>query len=117
MRQKIIAVVLMLLAAVAMAADVGKAEQTATKFLNDVKTAVRVASIASVGILLADVVYTLFVRRRGLPELFGSAWFWVPFLIIIVPIILYIVAQFSPEVKSIYDKIVEGSCPFLYCPS
>jgi cytochrome c biogenesis protein ResB len=68
------------------------------------------------GILLGDVIYTLFVRRRGLPELFGSAWFWVPFMFIMVPIILYIVAQFSPEVKSIYDKIVEGRCPFLYCP-
>jgi len=117
MRQKIIAVMLMLLAAVAMAADVEKAEQTASEFLNNVKTAVWAASIASVGILLGDVIYTLFVRRRGLPELFGSAWFWVPLVIIMVPIILYIVSQFSPEVKSIYDKIVEGRCPFLYCPS
>jgi cytochrome c biogenesis protein ResB len=116
MRQKIVTVVLMLLAAVAMAADVERAEQVATEFLNNVKTAVWAASIASVGILLGDVVYTLFVRRRGLPELFGSAWFWVPLVIIMVPIILYIVAQFSPEVKSIYDMIVEGRCPFLYCP-
>jgi cytochrome c biogenesis protein ResB len=117
MRQKIIVVVLMLLAAAVMAADVGKAEQAASEFLNNVKTAMWAVSIASVGILLGDVIYTLFVRRRGLPELFGSAWFWVPFMIIMVPIILFIVAQFSPEVKSIYDKIVEGRCPFLYCPS
>jgi cytochrome c biogenesis protein ResB len=116
MNYKTIAIALLTLAAVAMAADVGKAEQTATEFLNNVKTAVWAASLASVGILLGDVVYTLFVRRRGLPELFGSAWFWVPLVIIMVPIILYIVAQFSPEVKAVYDKIVEGRCPFLYCP-
>ena len=117
MSYKTIAIALIMLAAVAMAADVGKAEQAASDFLSNVKTAVWAASIASVGILLGDVVYTLFVRRRGLPELFGSAWFWVPFIFIMVPIILGIVAQFSPEVKSIYDKIVEGRCPFLYCPS
>jgi|ADKH01.1.fsa_nt_gi hypothetical protein len=116
MNYKTIAIALLTLAAVAVAADVGKAEQAATEFLNNVKTAVWAASLASVGILLGDVVYTLFVRRRGLPELFGSAWFWVPLVIIMVPIILYIVAQFSPEVKSVYDKIVEGRCPFLYCP-
>jgi cytochrome c biogenesis protein ResB len=116
MHQKIIVVTLMLLTAAVMAADVEKAEQAASEFLNNVKTAVWAVSLASVGILLGDVVYTLFVRRRGLPELFGSAWFWVPFMIIMVPIILGIVAQFSPEVKSIYDKIVEGRCPFLYCP-
>jgi len=116
MNYKIIAIALLTLAAVAMAADVGKAEQAASEFLGSVKTAVWAASLASVGILLGDVVYTLFVRRRGLPELFGSAWFWVPLVIIMVPIILYIVAQFSPEVKAIYDKIVEGRCPFLYCP-
>jgi len=117
MNYKTIAMALLVLAAVATAADVGKAEEAASDFLSKVKTAVWAASLASVGILLGDVVYTLFVRRRGLPELFGSAWFWVPFMIIMVPIIFGIVAQFSPEVKSIYDKIVEGSCPFLYCPS
>jgi uncharacterized membrane protein len=111
-----ITLTLVMLVAVVAAADVEKAEKAANEFLNQVKTAVWAASIASVGILLADVVYTLFVRRRGLPELFGSAWFWVPFTIIMVPIILYIVAQFSPEVKSVYDKITEGRCPFLYCP-
>ncbi len=116
MNYRTIVVVLTILAAVVAAADVGKAEQFASEFLDQVKTAVWAVSIASVGILLADVVYTLFVRRRGLPELFGSAWFWVPFIIIMVPIILYIVSQFSPEVKSIYDRIVEGRCPFLYCP-
>jgi len=117
MNYKTIAMALLVLAAVATAADVGKAEEAASDFLSEVKTAVWAASLASVGILLGDVVYTLFVRRRGLPELFGSAWFWVPFMIIMVPIIFGIVAQFSPEVKSIYDKIVEGRCPFLYCPS
>jgi len=117
MNYKTIAIVLIMLAAATMAADVGAAEQAANDFLNNVKTAVWAVSIASVGILLADVVYTLFVRRRGLPELFGSPWFWVPFMIIMVPIVLGIVAQFSPEVKSIYSKIVEGRCPFLYCPS
>jgi H+/Cl- antiporter ClcA len=116
MNYKTLAIMLVALAAVVMAADVGKAEQAASEFLNNVKTGVWAASIASVGILLGDVVYTLFVRRRGLPELFGSPWFWVPFMFIMVPIILGIVAQFSPEVKSVYDKIVEGRCPFLYCP-
>jgi hypothetical protein len=116
MNYKTLALALVALAMVAMAADVGKAEQAANDFLNAVKTAVRAVSIASVGILLGDVIYTLFVRRRGLPELFGSPWFWVPFMIIMVPIVLGIVAQFSPEVGSIYNKIVEGGCPFLYCP-
>jgi cytochrome c biogenesis protein ResB len=116
MNYKTIAIALLTLAAVAMAADVNKAVDAATDFLNKVRTGVWAASLASVGILLGDVVYTLFVRRRGLPELFGSAWFWVPLLIIMVPIILYIVAKFSPEVKAVYDKMVEGRCPFLYCP-
>ena len=116
MNYKTIAIALLKLAAVAMAANATLAEKAASDFLGSVKTAVWAASLASVGILLGDVVYTLFVRRRGLPELFGSAWFWVPLLLIMVPVILYIVAQFSPEVKAVYDKIVEGRCPFLYCP-
>jgi hypothetical protein len=110
-------VVLLMLAVAVLAVDVGQAETVATGFLNDVKTFVWLASLASVGILLADVIYTLLIRRRGLPELFSSGWFWVPFLFISVPIILGVVSLFSPEVKSIYDKIVEGRCPFLYCPS
>jgi cytochrome c biogenesis protein ResB len=110
-------VVLLMLAVTVLAVDVGQAETVATGFLNDVKTFVWLASLASVGILLADVIYTLLIRRRGLPELFSSGWFWVPFLFISVPIIFGVVSQFSPEVKSIYDKIVEGRCPFLYCPS
>jgi cytochrome c biogenesis protein ResB len=111
------AVALLMLAAAALAVDVEKAEETATWFLDTVKTFVWYASLVSVGILLADVIFTLLIRRRGLPDLFSSWWFWVPFLFISVPIIFGVVSQFSPEVKSIYDWIVEGRCPFLYCPS
>jgi len=110
-------VMLLMLAVAVLAVDVGQAETVATGFLNDVRTFVWLASLVSVGILLADVIYTLLIRRRGLPELFSSGWFWVPFLFISVPIIFGVVSLFSPEVKSIYDKIVEDRCPFLYCPS
>jgi len=118
MNKKIIAVMaLMVLAAVVMALDVDKAEQTVKGTYTGVKKMVLLGTTyVALAVMLADIVFTLLIRRRGLPELFSSFWFWVPFLFVTVPVLLGLVSTFSPEVKSIYDKMVDEGCPFLYCP-
>jgi|GEM_PF-6761768 len=115
-RQAALAVLLLLLAAVAQAVDIDKAREATEKFLKDAKAAVWLASLFAVGLMLADVVYVLLIKRQGINDLFGSKWFLLPLLFVTVPIVLGVVAKFSPEVKAIYDVIVADGCPFLYCP-
>jgi hypothetical protein len=66
--------------------------------------------------MIGASVYVLFVRKRSFPELFGEWWFWVPIALQIVPVILYILSDITPLVKSVYDWVKEDPCPFLYCP-
>ncbi len=114
---KIAFTTMLLLAAAVLAVDTEKMQETADWSLYVVKLAVQGASTVSVALLLGATIYVLFIKRHGLPELFGNPWFLVPFNILMAVIILAIVSSFSPEVKSMYDKITGGGCPFLYCPS
>jgi hypothetical protein len=113
---KITITTMLLLAAAVLALETEKMQQTADWSLNVVKLAVQGGSTLSVALLLGSAIYILLIKRHGLPELFGNPWFLVPFNILMAVIILAIVSSFSPEVKSIYDKITGGGCPFLYCP-
>jgi hypothetical protein len=113
---KITIATMLLLAAIVLAVDTEKMRETAGWSLDIVKLAVQGASTVSVALLLGTTIWVLLIKRHGLPELFGNPWFLVPFNILMAVIILGIVSTFSPEAKSIYDRITGGGCPFLYCP-
>jgi hypothetical protein len=66
--------------------------------------------------MLGATIYILVIRKRGIPELFGEWWFWLPIALNMVPVILYIVSDFTPLFKSVYDWVKQDMCPFLFCP-
>jgi hypothetical protein len=124
MRVRTIAIVLLMLAAVVMAQnqggnriiDIEKVEQAGKGISNDAKIVVLAINYIAIAAMIGASVYVLFVRKRSFPELFGEWWFWVPIALQIVPVILYILSDFTPLVKSVYDWVKEDPCPFLYCP-
>ncbi len=125
MRVKTIAIALLMLVAVIMAQNVGqggkivdiqKVEQAGKDISKDAKIVVLAINYIAIAAMIGASVYVLFVRKRGFPELFGEWWFWVPIALNVVPVILYILSDFTPLVKSVYDWIKEDPCPFLYCP-
>ncbi len=125
MRVKTIAIALLMLVAVIMAQNVGqggkiidiqKVEQAGKDISKDAKIAVLAINYIAIAAMIGASVYVLFVRKRGFPELFGEWWFWVPIALNVVPVILYILSDFTPLVKSVYDWIKRDPCPFLYCP-
>jgi len=119
-----IAIVLLMLVAVVMAQnqggnriiDIEKVEQAGKGISNDAKIVVLAINYIAIAAMIGASVYVLFVRKRSFPELFGEWWFWVPIALQIVPVILYILSDFTPLVKSVYDWVKEDPCPFLYCP-
>ncbi|MFZ8838919.1 MAG: hypothetical protein ACO2PM_08310 [Pyrobaculum sp.] len=124
MRVRTIAIVLLMLVAVVMAQnqggnriiDIEKVEQAGKGISNDAKIVVLAINYIAIAAMIGASVYVLFVRKRSFPELFGEWWFWVPIALQIVPVILYILSDFTPLVKSVYDWVKEDPCPFLYCP-
>jgi len=124
MRAKTIAIALLMLVAVVMAQnqggnriiDIGKVEQAGKGISNDAKIVVLAINYIAIAAMIGASVYVLFVRKRSFPELFGEWWFWVPIALQIVPVILYILSDITPLVKSVYDWVKEDPCPFLYCP-
>lgn len=107
---------LLLLVAMALAIEIERAESTTNEFVNNVKAAFRIAQIAAIGIMLADVIYHLFITRQGLHQLFRSMWFLIPLAFVALAIVLNITATIAPEFRPIYEVIKQGECPFLYCP-
>jgi len=124
MRAKTIAIALLMLVAVVMAQnqggnriiDIGKVEEAGRGISNDAKIVVLAINYIAIAAMIGASVYVLFVRKRSFPELFGEWWFWVPIALQIVPVILYILSDITPLVKSVYDWVKEDPCPFLYCP-
>jgi hypothetical protein len=126
MRVKTIAIALLMLVAVVMAQSVGqggnriidiqKVEQAGKDISKDAKIVVLAINYIAIAAMIGASVYVLFVRKRSFPELFGEWWFWVPIALNVVPVILYILSDFTPLVKSVYDWIKQDPCPFLYCP-
>jgi hypothetical protein len=120
MHAKAVAIALLMLVAVVMAQtkiiDVEKVESAGKETSKNAKIAVLALNYVSIAVMLGASVYVLFVRKRGFPELFGEWWFWVPIALNMVPVILYLLSDFTPLVKSIYDWVKQDTCPFLYCP-
>jgi hypothetical protein len=121
MHAKTIAIVLLMLVAVAMAQtadviDIEKIEGAGKETLKNAKIVVLALNYVALAAMIGASVYVLFVRKRSFPELFGEWWFWVPIALNIVPVILYLLSDFTPLVKSVYDQIKEDPCPFLFCP-
>jgi len=124
MRAKTIAIALLMLVAVVMAQnqggnkiiDIQKVEQAGKDISKDAKIAVLAINYIAIAAMIGASVYVLFVKKRGFPELLGEWWFWVPIALQIVPVILYILSDFTPLVKSVYDWVKRDPCPFLYCP-
>ena len=126
MRIGTIAVALLMLAAAAAAQNVGqgenkiidikKVEQAGKDISKDAKIAVLAINYIALAAMIGVSVYMLFVRKRGFPELFGEWWFWAVIALQVVPVILYILSDITPLVKSVYDWVKEDPCPFLYCP-
>ncbi len=119
MRVKTVAIVLLVLAVVVMAQDiidVQKVEGAGRETLRTAKIAVLAFNFVAIAVMIGASVYILFVRKRSFPELFGEWWFWVPIALNMVPVILYLLSDFTPLVKSVYDRIKEDPCPFLFCP-
>jgi hypothetical protein len=126
MYARTIAIALLVLVAVVMAQNVGqgggkiidiqKVEQAGKDISKDAKIVVLAINYIAIAAMIGASVYILFVRKRSFPELFGEWWFWVPIALQIVPVILYLLSDFTPLVKSVYDWIKQDQCPFLYCP-
>jgi hypothetical protein len=121
MRAKTIVIALLMLVAVVMAqnqkiVDIEKVEQAGRDISRDAKLFVLAVNYVAIAAMIIASVYVLFVRKRGFPELFGEWWFWVPIALNVVPVILYILSDFTPLVKAVYDWIKRDPCPFLYCP-
>ena len=122
MYARTIAIALLMLVAVAMAQtatqiiDVQKVESAGKETLKNAKIIVLALNYVALAAMIGASIYVLFVRKRSFPELFGEWWFWVPIALQIVPVILYLLSDFTPIVKSVYDWIKQDQCPFLYCP-
>ena len=118
MYARTIAIALLMLVAVvaAQVIDVGKIESAGKDTLKNAKTAVLALNYVALAAMIGASIYVLFVRKRSFPELFGEWWFWVPIALQIVPVILYLLSDITPLVKSVYDWIKQDQCPFLYCP-
>jgi hypothetical protein len=118
---KTIVITMLMLVAVVMAQqaqiiDVEKVEEAGKETLKNAKIAVLAINYVALAAMIGASVYVLFVRKRGFPELFGEWWFWVPIALNVVPVILYLLSDFTPLVKSVYDWVKEDPCPFLFCP-
>jgi magnesium-transporting ATPase (P-type) len=121
MYARTIAIALLVLVAVVMAQntpiiDVDKVKEGGEETLKNAKIVVLAINYVALAAMIGASVYILFVRKRSFPELFGEWWFWVPIALQIVPVILYLLSDFTPLVKSVYDWIKQDQCPFLYCP-
>jgi len=121
MRVKTIAIALLMLVAVVMAqqnniVNIQKVEEAGKGISKDAKIVVLAINYIAIAAMIGASVYVLFVRKRGFPELFSEWWFWVPIALQIVPVVLYMLSDFTPLVKSVYDWVKEDPCPFLYCP-
>jgi hypothetical protein len=122
MYTKAIAIVLLVLAAVVTAQqtteilDVEKVEQAGQGSLHTAKIIVLAFNLFAIGLMLGATIYILVIRKRGIPELFGEWWFWLPIALNMIPVILYIVSDFTPLFKSVYDWVKQDMCPFLFCP-
>jgi len=121
MYAKTITIALLMLVAVVMAQttsiiDVQKVESAGKDTLKNAKIVALALNYVALGVMIGASIYVLFVRKRSFPELFGEWWFWVPIALNMVPVILYLLSDFTPLVKSIYDWVKQEQCPFLYCP-
>jgi len=126
MYARTIAIALLVLVAVVMAQNVGqggdkiidiqKVERAGKDISKDAKIVVLAFNYIAIAAMIGATVYVLFVRKRSFSELFGEWWFWVPIALQIVPVILYLLSDITPLVKSVYDWIKQDPCPFLYCP-
>jgi hypothetical protein len=122
MYARAIAIALLMLVAVVMAQtttkiiDVEKVESAGKETSKNAKIVVLAINYVAIAVMLGASVYVLFVRKRGFPELFGEWWFWVPIALNMVPVILYLLSDFTPLFKSVYDWVKQDMCPFLYCP-
>jgi hypothetical protein len=120
MRAKILAIMLLMLAVAVMAQDkvidIEKVRKAGTDISRDAKYVVLAFNYIAIAAMIGATVYVLFVRKRSFPELFGEWWFWVPIALNVVPVILYLLSDITPLVKSVYDWIKRDPCPFLYCP-
>ncbi len=96
--------------------DVEKIGQAGENSLRNAKIIGLAFNYLALGLMLGASVYVLVVRKRSLPELFGEWWFWAPIAVNMVPVILYLISDFTPLIRSLYDQIREDPCPFLYCP-
>ena len=126
MRVGTIAIALLMLVAVVAAQNVGqggnriidieKVEQAGKGISSDAKIVVLAINYIALAAMIGISVYTLFVRKRSFPELFGEWWFWAVIALQVVPVILYILSDITPLAKSVYDWVKQDPCPFLYCP-
>jgi hypothetical protein len=122
MYARAVAIALLMLVAVVMAQtttkiiDVEKVKDAGKETSKNAKIVVLALNYVSIAAMLGASVYVLFVRKRGFPELFGEWWFWVPIALNMVPVILYLLSDFTPLIKAIYDWVKQDTCPFLYCP-
>lgn len=121
MYAKTIAIALLMLVAVVTAQttniiDIQKVESAGKDTSKYAKITVLAINYVAIAVMLGASVYILFVRKRGFPELFGEWWFWVPIALNMVPVILYLLSDITPLVKSIYDWVKQDPCPFLFCP-
>jgi hypothetical protein len=118
---KPVAIALLVLAVVATAQqaeilDVKKVEKAGEGSLHTAKIIGLAFNYLALGLMIGASIYILVVRKRSLPELFGEWWFWVPIALNLVPVILYLISDFTPLIGSLYKWIREDPCPFLYCP-
>jgi hypothetical protein len=119
MHAKAIAIALLVLAAIVTAQeilDIEKVEQAGEGSLRNAKIIGLAFNYLALGLMIGASIFVLIVRKRSLPELFGEWWFWVPIVYNLVPVILYLISDFTPLIGSLYEQIREDPCPFLYCP-
>jgi hypothetical protein len=117
MYNKTIVALLMLTAVViAQVIDIEKIESAGQDTLRNAKIVALALNYVALAVMIGASLYILFVRKRSFPELFGEWWFWVPIAVNMVPVILYLLSDFTPLIASVYEQIKEDPCPFLYCP-
>jgi hypothetical protein len=117
------AIALLMLAAVVIAQttatdviNIDKVKESGEQTLKNAKIAVLAFNYVALAAMLGASAYVLLVRKRSFPELFGEWWFWVPIALNTVPIILYLLSDFTPLIKSVYEWVKRDQCPFLFCP-
>jgi hypothetical protein len=120
----ILALALIMLSAVAYAqtsTDKGifntqKAQETVEGGVSLTRFGLRLAFLASIGMMIFIIIKNVVFEQSGIPGVFRDKVFWIPFGLFAILLGFWVVAQFSAPVEAMYNQLVGKDCPLYWCP-